>query len=127
MFRSVSRFLTKQFLLGRLWLWIKPKLHGLLTLALVIFLIFYIHSEYLSYVQFSEKFASNDRFIGTSFILKNVLMLIAIIVYLTFVFIIKKTRDNEDNQSTVKKEKLDKEKSDKAENLDFLLDEDEFK
>ena len=58
MFRSISRFLTRQFLFGRLWLWIKPKLHGLLTLALVIFLIFYIHSEYLSYVEFSEKFAS---------------------------------------------------------------------
>ncbi len=127
MFRSVSRFLTKQFLLGRLWLWVQPKLHGLLTLALVIFLIFYIHSEYLSYVEFSEKFALNDRFIGTSFILKNVLMLIAIIVYLTFVFFIKKTRDNEDNQSAIKREKLEKEKNNKAENLDFLLDEDEFK
>ena len=126
MFRSISRFLTRQFLFGRLWLWIKPKLHGLLTLALVIFLIFYIHSEYLSYVEFSEKFES-DRFVGASFILKNVLMFIAIIVYLTFVFFIKKTRDNEDNQSAIKREKLDKEKNDKAETLDFLLDEDEFK
>ena len=54
-------------------------------------------------------------------------MLIAIIVYLTFVFFIKKTRDNENNQSAVKREKIDKEKNDKAENLDFMLDEDEFK
>ena len=54
-------------------------------------------------------------------------MFIAIIVYLTFVFFIKKTRDNEDNQSAIKREKLDKEKNDKAETLDFLLDEDEFK
>ena len=48
-----------QFLLGRFWLWIKPKLHGLLTLSLVIFLIFYIHGEYLSYVEFSEKLETN--------------------------------------------------------------------
>ena len=52
---------------------------------------------------------------------------IAIIVYLTFVFFIKKTRDNENNQSAVQREKIDKEKNDKAENLDFMLDEDEFK
>ena len=124
---KLKKFLMNQFLLGRFWLWIKPKLHGLLTLSLVIFLIFYIHGEYLSYVEFSEKLETNDRFIGTSFILKNVLMLIAIIVYLTFVFFIKKTRDNENNQSAVKREKIDKEKNDKAENLDFMLDEDEFK
>ena len=124
---KLKNFLMNQFLLGRFWLWIKPKLHGLLTLSLVIFLIFYIHGEYLSYVEFSEKLETNDRFIGTSFILKNVLMLIAIIVYLTFVFFIKKTRDNENNQSAVKREKIDKEKNDKAENLDFMLDEDEFK
>jgi len=124
---KLKKFLMNQFLLGRFWLWIKPKLHGLLTLSLVIFLIFYIHGEYLSYVEFSEKFETNDRFIGTSFILKNVLMLIAVVFYLTFVFFIKKTRDNEDSPSTVKKEKIDKEKNDKAENLDFLLDEEEFK
>tara|TARA_Y100000590_G_C15370690_1_gene882425 strand:- start:288 stop:668 length:381 start_codon:yes stop_codon:yes gene_type:complete len=124
---KLKKFLMNQFLLGRFWLWIKPKLHGLLTLSLVIFLIFYIHGEYLSYVEFSEKFETNDRFIGTSFILKNVLMLIAVVFYLTFVFFIKKTRDNEDSPSAVKKEKIDKEKNDKAENLDFLLDEEEFK
>jgi|TARA_Y100000310_G_scaffold237303_1_gene240588 predicted membrane protein len=130
---SIKRFLLNQFLLGRLWLWLKPKLHGLLTFALVIFFIFYIHGEYLSYVEFS----SDDRFIGTSFILKNVLMLIAIIVYLTFVFFIKKTRSDHVNPSVVKKEKLNKEKTEtekvenldektetgKVENLNFLLDE----
>ena len=35
--------------------------------------------------------------------------------------------DNENNQSAVQREKIDKEKNDKAENLDFMLDEDEFK
>ena len=54
-------------------------------------------------------------------------MLIAVVFYLTFVFFIKKTRDNEDSPSAVKKEKIEKEKNDKAENLDFLLDEEEFK
>ena len=127
MLAPLAKFISKRFIIGKIYYWIKPKLHGFLTLALVVFLIFYIHNEYLSYIEFSEKISNDNRFIGPSFILKNVLVLIAIIVYLTFVFFIKKTKDGHDNENTVEKEKSDKEKTEKVENLDFLLDEDELK
>ena len=41
------KFLTKQFLYGRLYLWLKERIGGILLLAISIFLIFYFHNEYL--------------------------------------------------------------------------------
>ena len=124
MLSSIAKFLTKQFLIGKLWLWIKPKIHGLLILTLIIFLIIYVHGEYLAFIEISQSVNSQEYFLGTSFLLKNGLILLAIIIYLSFVILVKRTH-------TIEKPKIgqktEKEKSEKAENLDFLLDEDEFR
>ena len=50
------KFLTKQFLYGRLYLWLKERIGGILLLAISIFLIFYFHNEYLNYVEYKTKF-----------------------------------------------------------------------
>ncbi len=124
MLSSIAKFLTKQFLIGKLWLWIKPKIHGLLILTLIIFLIIYVHGEYLAFIEISQSVDSQEYFLGTSFLLKNGLILLAIIIYLSFVILVKRTHTIEKSKIA---QKTEKEKSEKAENLDFLLDEDEFK
>ena len=124
MLSSIAKFLTKQFLIGKLWLWIKPKIHGLLILTLIIFLIIYVHGEYLAFIEISQSVNSQEYFLGTSFLLKNGLILLAIIIYLSFVILVKRTHTIEKSKIA---QKTEKEKSEKAENLDFLLDEDEFK
>ena len=45
------KFLTKQFLYGRLYLWTKEKIGGILFLFIAIFLVIYFHNEYLNYVK----------------------------------------------------------------------------
>ena len=124
MLSSIAKFLTKQFLIGKLWLWIKPKIHGLLILTLIIFLIIYVHGEYLAFIEISQSVNSQEYFLGTSFLLKNGLILLAIIIYLSFVILVKRTHTAEKPKIA---QKTEKEKSEKAKNLDFLLDEDEFK
>ena len=124
MLSSIAKFLTKQFLIGKLWLWIKPKIHGLLILTLIIFLIIYVHGEYLAFIEISQSVNSQEYFLGASFLLKNGLILLAIIIYLSFVILVKRTHTVEKPKIA---QKTEKEKSEKAENLDFLLDEDEFK
>ena len=125
MFSAIAKFLTKQFLIGKLWFWIKPKIHGLLLLALIIFLIIYIHGEYLAFIEISQNVNSQEYLLGTSFLLKNGLILLAIIVYLSFVLLVKRTQSVE--KKPIITQKIENEKSEKAESLDFLLEEDEFK
>ena len=48
----------------------------------MIFLIIYIHSEYLNYVEFKEKTSAN--YIGLSFIIKNSLILMVTLSYFYF-------------------------------------------
>ena len=50
------KFLTKQFLYGRLYLWLKERIGGILLFTIAIFLIFYFHNEYLNYVEYKTKF-----------------------------------------------------------------------
>ena len=52
------KFLTKQFIYGRIYLWIKDRLGAILFLSISIFLIIYFHNEYLKYIEYKEKFAS---------------------------------------------------------------------
>tara|TARA_A100000164_G_C21388279_1_gene531953 strand:- start:82 stop:459 length:378 start_codon:yes stop_codon:yes gene_type:complete len=125
MFSAIAKFLTKQFLIGKLWFWIKPKIHGLLLLALIIFLIIYIHGEYLAFIEISQNVNSQEYLLGTSFLLKNGLILLAIIVYLSFVLLVKRTQSVE--KKPIITQKIENEKLEKAESLDFLLEEDEFK
>ena len=76
------KFLTKQFLYGRLYLWAKERLSGIFLGIVIIFLIIYIHSEYLNYVEFKEK--SSNSYVGISFIIKNTLILLVALGYFYF-------------------------------------------
>ena len=67
------KWFLKQFLYGQVYLWLKPRLGGIILALLIIFLIFYAHSEYLKYVEFKDK--SSTGYIGLSFIIKNSLIL----------------------------------------------------
>ena len=46
------KWLGKQFAYGRLYLWAKERLSGLLLTIILLILVFYIHSEYLKYIEF---------------------------------------------------------------------------
>ena len=76
------KFFVKQFLYGRVYIWLKPKLYGLLFLLLSIFSIFYLHNEYLRYLKLND----DSYLIGLSFLIKNILIIILVIGYLLFQF-----------------------------------------
>ena len=115
------KFLTKQFLYGRLYLWLKERIGGILLLAISIFLIFYIHSEYLNYVEYKTKF--EESYIGLSFIIKNLLIFLIAIGYFYFYFSLNKaTKSINETKETLKENKQEMVKS-----LDEFLDDDELK
>ena len=99
------KFFIKQFLYGRVYVWLKPKLYGLLFLLLSIFSIFYLHNEYLRYLRLND----DNYLIGLSFLIKNILIIILVIGYLLFQFFLNKSEKNIDklqneiidNQNTV--------------------------
>ncbi len=99
------KFFIKQFLYGRVYVWLKPKLYGLLFLLLTIFSIFYLHNEYLRYLKLND----DNYLIGLSFLIKNILIIILVIGYLLFQFFLNKSEKNIDklqneiidNQNTV--------------------------
>ena len=99
------KFFIKQFLYGRVYVWLKPKLYGLLFLLLSIFSIFYLHNEYLRYLKLND----DNYLIGLSFLIKNILIIILVIGYLLFQFFLNKSEKKKDklqneiidNQNTV--------------------------
>lgn len=99
------KFFIKQFLYGKVYIWLKPKLYGLLFLLLSIFSIFYLHNEYLRYLKLND----DNYLIGLSFLIKNILIIILVIGYLLFQFFLNKSEKNIDklqneiidNQNTV--------------------------
>lgn len=66
----------------KIYFWIKPKIFGFLILIFSIFLINYIHSEYISWIEISGK----KLFLGYSYILKNILILVCIGIFLLINF-----------------------------------------
>jgi len=89
----VLQFLTRFTILLKIYLWLKPRLLGLFILLTSIFIITYSHSEYISWVQISEK----KIFLGYSYILKNILIVLSILIY----FIL--TKNKYKKSSSVKK------------------------
>ena len=100
------KFLTKQFLYGRLYLWLKERIGGILMLAIAIFLIIYFHNEYLNYVEYKTKF--EESYIGLSFVVKNILILLVSGSYFYFYFFLNKTKQvikkDESNVNNIKEE-----------------------
>lgn len=99
---------------------IKPRINGLITIIILIVLVFYIHSEYLNFIEFKSK--SSGSYIGLSFIIKNLLIAFIILGYFYFSNILKKTKDNSEN---IKLENRGK-SSDKVTSLSEFLEDDEL-
>ena len=120
------KFLTKQFIYGRIYLWIKDKLGAILFLSISIFLIIYFHNEYLQYIEYKEKFA--ESYVGLSFVIKNILILLVAGGYFYFYFVLgrnKKIIEDKSNQkqASVKEESKS---SEMVDSLDEFLSDDEL-
>ena len=117
------QFITKIFIYRQIYNFIKERIVGISFTAILIFLIIYIHSEYLNYVEFKEKTSAN--YIGLSFIIKNSLIVIVTLSYFYFYRflsktkkIIEKTEDNSNQKKDDGPERVD--------DLDYFLNEDEI-
>ena len=124
MLNFLAKLLSRQFILGRFIFWIKPKLSAFLLLLLVIGLTIYIHSQYLSYIEYTQKISVKDFGIGISFIIKNTIIILAIIIYLILTFMLNKAKPNETKKLEIINQDNDNERVD---SLDFLLEKDKLK
>ncbi len=123
MLNFLVKLLSKQFILGRFIFWIKPKLNAFLLLLLVVGLTMYIHSQYLSYVEYTQKISVKDFGIGISFLIKNTIIILAITIYLVFTFMLNKAKPNQTKKSEIAKKDNDNQK---VESLDFLFEKDKL-
>jgi predicted membrane protein len=120
------KFLTKQLLYGRIYLWVKDKLGAILFLFISIFLIIYFHNEYLKYIEYKEKFA--ESYVGLSFVIKNILILLVAVGYFYFYFVLRRNKKNIEKKSIQKQtdEKEEIKGSNMVSSLDEFLDDDEL-
>ena len=117
------QFLTKLFIYRQIYNFIKERIVGISFTAIMIFLIIYIHSEYLNYVEFKEKTTAN--YIGLSFIIKNSLILIVTLSYFYFYrFLSKAKKTIEKNEVNSNQNKDDQ--SERIDDLNYFLNEDEI-
>ena len=123
MLNFLAKLLSKQFILGRVFFWIKPKLSAFLLLLLVVGLTIYIHSQYLSYIEYTQRISAKDFGIGVSFIIKNAIIILAIIIYLIFTFMLNKAKPNQTKNVEITNKENDNERTD---SLDFLLEKDKL-
>jgi predicted membrane protein len=121
MLNFLAKLLSRQFILGRFIFWIKPKLSAFLLLLLVIGLTIYIHSQYLSYIEYTQKISVKDFGIGISFIIKNTIIILAIIIYLILTFMLNKAKPNQ-----TKKLEIINQDNERVDSLDFLLEKDKL-
>lgn len=121
------KFLTKQFLYGRVYLYLKERLSGILFLIISIFVIVYFHSEYLKYLELKDKI--KDDYIGVSFIIKNVLILIVAIAYYYFFFILQRNKKNpvKDKENKKEVQTSTSNNQEMVKSLDEFLEDDEFR
>ena len=120
------KFLTKQFIYGRFYLWIKDKLGAILFLFISIFLIIYFHNEYLNYIEYKEKFA--ESYVGLSFVIKNILILLVSGGYFYFYFVLGKNKKSIEEKSNQKQASVKEESksSEMVDSLDEFLSDDEL-
>ena len=123
MLNFLAKLLSRQFILGRFIFWIKPKLNAFLLLLLVVGLTIYIHSQYLSYIEYTQRVSAKDFGIGISFIIKNTIIILAIIIYLIFTFMLNKAKPNQTKNVEITNKENDNERTD---SLDFLLEKDKL-
>ena len=117
------QFITKLLIYRQIYNFIKERIVGISFTAIMIFLIIYIHSEYLNYVEFKEKTSAN--YIGLSFIIKNSLILMVTLSYFYFYrFLSKAKKKIENNQINFFQNKDDG--SERIDDLDYFLNDDEI-
>jgi len=117
------QFLTKLFIYRQIYNFLKERIVGISFTVILIFLIIYIHSEYLNYVEFKEKTSAN--YIGLSFIIKNSLILIVTLSYFYFYrFLSKAKKIIEKNEVNSSQNKDDQ--SERIDDLDYFLNDDEI-
>jgi len=118
------KWLGKQFAYGRLYLWAKERLSGLLLTIILLILVLYIHSQYLNYIEFKS---NNDaNYIGISFIIKNTLILAIVFGYIYFYRTIGKTKESikETKDTIIKENRTDG--KERVSSLDQFLEDDEI-
>jgi len=118
------KFVGKQFLFGQIYNWAKERLAGLLLTVILLVLVFYIHSEYLNYIQFK---ASNEgSYIGLSFLIKNTLILSIVFGYIYFYRRINQTKISikETKENIIKENKNDD--KERVSSLDQFLEDNEI-
>ena len=120
------KFLTKQFIYGRIYLWIKDRLGAILFLSISIFLIIYFHNEYLKYIEYKEKFA--ESYVCLSFVIKNILILLVAGGYFYFYFVLGKNKKSIEENSNQKQASVKEESksSEMVDSLDEFLSDDEL-
>jgi len=117
------QFLTKLFIYRQIYNFIKERIVGISFTAILIFLIIYIHSEYLNYVEFKEKTSAN--YIGLSFIIKNGLILIVTLSYLYFYRFLSKAKKTIEKTEVNSNQNKD-DQSERIDDLNYFLKDDEI-
>jgi len=74
---KLIKFIGQIFYLRKFYRWVKPSLVSFVILFLAIVFILYVHSEYISWVEISGR----KIFLGYSYLLKNILIIISIIAF----------------------------------------------
>ena len=110
------QFLTKLFIYRQIYNFIKERIVGISFTAILIFLIIYIHSEYLNYVEFKEKTSAN--YIGLSFLIVT----LSYFYFYRFLSKAKKTIEKTEDNSNQKKD----DGNERVDDLDYFLNEDEI-
>ena len=118
------KWLGKQFAYGRIYLWAKERLSGLLLALILLILVSYIHSQYLNYIEFKSNNAGS--YMGISFIIKNILILAIVFGYIYFYRKINQTKVSiKETKETIKKENKSDDKE-KVSSLDQFLEDEEM-
>ena len=69
--------IIKFFTALQIYKWLKPKIKSLSILLIFVLVIIYLHNEFLEWSEITE----NKNFVGYSFIIKNLLLFLAILFY----------------------------------------------
>ena len=117
------QFLTKLFIYRQIYNFIKERIAGISFTVILIFLIIYIHSEYLNYVEFKEKTSAN--YIGLSFIIKNGLILIVTLSYFYFYRFLSKAKKTIEKTEVNSNQNKD-DQSERIDDLNYFLNDDEI-
>ena len=72
------KLLIKSITALKIYNWLKPKIKSLSILLIFVLVIIYLHNEFLEWSEITE----NKNFVGYSFIIKNLLLFLAISFYI---------------------------------------------